>query len=132
MSVSPVEELRWLEYGQRLQTRHRNIAVRADNGSVGETLLHGTLASGAAATGQAVGLLAPGQAADWIVLDAQAPVFAGARPADVADRWLFAGNRPLVREVRVAGEAVVRGGRHRDREAIAARYRSTVAALLAD
>ena len=132
VSVSPVEELRWLEYGQRLQTRHRNIAVRADNGSVGETLLHGTLASGAAATGQAVGLLAPGQAADWIVLDAQAPVFAGARPADVADRWLFAGNRPLVREVRVAGEAVVRGGRHRDREAIAARYRSTVAALLAD
>ena len=132
VSVSPVEELRWLEYGQRLQTRHRNIAVRADNGSVGETLLHGTLASGAAATGQAVGLLAPGQAADWIVLDAQAPVFAGARPADVADRWLFAGNRPLVREVRVAGEAVVSGGRHRDREAIAARYRSTVAALLAD
>ena len=58
VSVSPVEELRWLEYGQRLQTRHRNIAVRADNGSVGETLLHGTLASGAAATGQAVGLLA--------------------------------------------------------------------------
>ena len=132
VSVSPVEELRWLEYGQRLQTRHRNIAVRADNGSVGETLLHGTLASGAAATGQAVGLLAPGQAADWIVLDAQAPVFAGARPADVADRWLFAGNRPLVREVCVAGEAVVSGGRHRDREAIAARYRSTVAALLAD
>ena len=132
VSVSPVEELRWLEYGQRLQTRHRNIAVRADNGSVGETLLHGTLASGAAATGQAVGLLAPGQAADWIVLDAQAPVFAGARPADVADRWLFAGNRPLVREVRVAGEAVVRGGRHRGREAIAARYRSTVATLLAD
>ncbi|MES5814906.1 formimidoylglutamate deiminase [Pseudoxanthomonas sp. Soil82] len=132
VSVSPVEELRWLEYGQRLQTRHRNIAVRTDNGSVGETLLHGTLASGAAATGQAVGLLAPGQAADWIVLDAQAPAFAGARPADVADRWLFAGNRPLVREVRVAGEAVVRGGRHRDREAIAARYRSTVAALLAD
>lgn len=132
VSVSPVEELRWLEYGQRLQTRHRNIAVRTDNGSVGETLLRGTLASGAAATGQAVGLLAPGQAADWIVLDAQAPVFAGARPADIADRWLFAGNRPLVREVRVAGEAVVRGGRHRDREAIAARYRSTVAALLAD
>ena len=132
VSVSPVEELRWLEYGQRLQTRHRNIAVRADNGSVGETLLHGTLASGAAATGQAVGLLAPGQAADWVVLDAQAPVFAGARPADVADRWLFAGNRPLVREVCVAGEAVVSGGRHRDREAIAARYRSTVATLLAD
>ena len=99
---------------------------------MGETLLRGALASGMDATGQPVGALAPGMAADWIVLDPSAPAFAGARPEDVADRWLFAGNRPLVREVCVAGEAVVSGGRHRDREAIAARYRSTVATLLAD
>src|SRR5690606_23815781 len=38
-SVSPVEELRWLEYGQRLATRRRNIAVTPDSPSVGETLL---------------------------------------------------------------------------------------------
>ncbi|AKC85947.1 formimidoylglutamate deiminase [Pseudoxanthomonas suwonensis] len=132
VSVSPVEELRWLEYGQRLHTRHRNIAVRPDNGSVGETLLHGTLASGAHATGQPVGALAPGKAADWIVLDKKAPAFAGARPQDVVDRWLFAGNRNLVREVRVAGDAVVADGCHRDREAIAARYRQAVARLLED
>jgi len=132
VSVSPVEELRWLEYGQRLHTHHRNIAVRPDNGSVGETLLHGTLASGARATGQPVGTLAPGQAADWIALDEKAPAFAGARPADLADRWLFAGNRNLVREVRVAGQALVEAGRHRDRDAIAARYGQVVARLLAD
>ena len=132
VSVSPVEELRWLEYGQRLRTRHRNIAVGAAGGSVGETLLRGPLASAAQATGQALGALAPGLAADWIELDRQAPAFAGARPEDVVDRWLFAGNRPLVREVHVAGRRVVAEGRHRDAEAIASRYREAVQKLLAD
>ncbi|HET6396830.1 MAG TPA: formimidoylglutamate deiminase [Pseudoxanthomonas sp.] len=131
VSVSPVEELRWLEYGQRLHARRRNIATRADSPSVGETLLRGALASGMDATGQPVGALAPGMAADWIVLDPSAPAFAGARPEDVADRWLFAGNRNLVREVRVGGQRVVADGRHRDREAIAGRYRQAVARLLA-
>ena len=132
ISVSPVEELRWLEYGQRLHTRHRNIAVDGVGQSVGESLLHGTLASGAHASGQAVGVLAPGMAADWIELEASAPTFAGARPEDVVDRWLFSGNRNLVRQVHVAGQAVVVDGRHRQAEAITARYRQVVARLLAD
>ena len=130
--VSPVEELRWLEYGQRLHTRRRNIAVDGVGQSVGESLLHGTLASGAHASGQAVGVLAPGMAADWIELEASAPTFAGARPEDVVDRWLFSGNRNLVRQVHVAGQAVVVDGRHRQAEAITARYRQVVARLLAD
>ena len=132
ISVSPVEELRWLEYGQRLHTRRRNIAVDGVGQSVGESLLHGTLASGAHASGQAVGVLAPGMAADWIELEASAPTFAGARPEDVVDRWLFSGNRNLVRQVHVAGQAVVVDGRHRQAEAITARYRQVVARLLAD
>jgi len=132
ISVSPVEELRWLEYGQRLQARRRNMAAGGEGDSVGETLLRGTLASGAQATGQPVGGLAPGMAADWIVLEADSPVFAGAREQDVVDRWLFSGNRPLVRDVYVAGEQVVSDGRHRNRDAIAARYRVAVERLLAD
>src|SRR5690606_13984830 len=51
ISVSPVEELRWLEYGQRLATRHRNLAVRADSPSVGGTLLEAVDPSRANATG---------------------------------------------------------------------------------
>ena len=45
---------------------------------------------------------------------------------------VFAGNRPLVRETHVAGQCVVAGGRHRDHDAIAARYRDTLEGLLAD
>src|SRR5690606_35984166 len=51
VSVSPVEELRWLEYGQRLVTRRRNIAVAADSPGVGATLLRAVVASQARASG---------------------------------------------------------------------------------
>src|SRR5690606_32122996 len=56
ISVSPVEELRWLEYGQRLITRHRNIAADEETPSVGETLLAGAL-HGGRACGVANGLI---------------------------------------------------------------------------
>ncbi len=131
ISVSPVEELRWLEYGQRLATRHRNIAVAPDSGSVGETLLRGALASAARSSGQAIGALAEGEHADFVVLDTDAPQFAGAQAGDAVDRWIFSGNRNLVRDVRVAGTQFVADGVHRDRDAIAARYRATMRALLA-
>jgi len=122
-SVSPVEELRWLEYAQRLSTRQRNIAVTQTSPSVGETLLRGALASAASATGFA-------EADDWITLDAKSPILAGATECDLIDRWLFSGNRGCVRDVVVAGERVVVNGCHRDRDAIGAEFRSALAKLL--
>lgn len=124
ISVSPVEELRWLEYGQRLHTRHRNIAVSAASPSVGATLLEGVLASAAASTGF-------DDVDDSIVLDASAPQLVGATADDVADRWIFSGNRNLVREVRVAGKRLVVDGVHVDRDAVAARYATAMQGLLA-
>jgi len=126
VSVSPVEELRWLEYGQRLVTRHRNIAVAASSPSVGDTLLRGVQDSAADATGFRHA------ADDSVLLDADAPALAGAMPEDLVDRWLFAGNRPLVNQVRVAGREVVVDGRHVQREAIARRYGETLRRLLRD
>lgn len=128
VSVSPVEELRWLEYGQRLVTRHRNIVATDACPSVGERLLAGVRASAAQATGFDAATLD----ADRVELDPAAPPLFGATANDIADRWLFAGNRPAVASVRVGGREVVRAGRHVDREAIAARYASAMARLLAE
>ncbi|MEO8365412.1 MAG: formimidoylglutamate deiminase [Pseudoxanthomonas sp.] len=125
ISVSPVEELRWLEYGQRLITRHRNIAVSDESTSVGETLLGGVVASARQSTGQS------GEG-DFVLLDNHAPIFAGVTAGDAIDRWIFSGNRNVVREVYVGGKRVVADGRHPDRDSISARYRKTVQALLAD
>ncbi|MBS0555953.1 MAG: formimidoylglutamate deiminase [Proteobacteria bacterium] len=129
ISVSPVEELRWLEYGQRLMARQRNIAVSESSASVGENLWGDALFGGGQASGLDISAIEAGARADLIVLDDIAPLLA-ARDADTAlDTFLFAGNANLVRDVMVNGAWVVRERRHRDEERIAARYRQTVAAL---
>ena len=123
VSVSPVEELRWLEYGQRLALRRRNVAVGA-SASIGASLLHGVHASAGDATGFDA-------TEDFVLLDPDAPALIGATAADVADRWIFAGNRNAVHEVTVAGRTLVRDGVHQARDPIAAAYRNAIDALLA-
>jgi formimidoylglutamate deiminase len=127
VSVSPVEELRWLEYGQRLVTRRRNIAVSASQPSTGESLYGQALAGGLRSAGQA-----EAAAGDFVVLDDQAPALAGATVGNLLDRLVFAGNRCLVDETHVAGVRVVSGGRHRDCDAIARAYGDAMRLLLAD
>jgi formimidoylglutamate deiminase len=129
ISVSPVEELRWLEYGQRLSTRHRNIAAREAAASVGETLWRAALRGGAQASGMPVGELRPGQRADLLVLDEEAPLLAARDERSLMDSFLFAGNTSLVRDVMCGGRWVVRDFRHHDEERISERYRAVVAAL---
>ena len=125
ISISPVEELRWLEYGQRLVTRRRNIAAATDAPCVGENLLRGVLGSAARSTGFDRG-------DDTVLLGGDAPQLLGAREGDIADRWIFSGNRPAVREVRVAGRQVVADGRHLARGAHGARYAAAIAGGLMD
>ncbi|HEX5951942.1 MAG TPA: formimidoylglutamate deiminase [Rhodanobacteraceae bacterium] len=127
ISVSPVEELRWLEYGQRLLTRHRNIAARTSGASVGEALWRAALQGGC----RAAGIADDGAGVDFIVPDDASPLLAARDERSVTDAFLFAGNVPLVRDVMAGGEWVVRDFRHRDEARIAARYRETVEALAA-
>ncbi|HEX7348653.1 MAG TPA: formimidoylglutamate deiminase [Rhodanobacteraceae bacterium] len=125
ISVSPVEELRWLEYGQRLAARHRNIAAQSPGASVGETLWRAALAGGR----QAAGLSSTAADGDCIVLDDASPLLAARDAASVLDSFLFAGNTQLVRDVLVGGEWVVRDHRHRDQAGIAVRYRAALKSL---
>jgi formimidoylglutamate deiminase len=129
ISVSPVEELRWLEYGQRLVTHHRNVAARREGDSVAGTLWRAALRGGAQASGMAIGELGEGARADLIVLDDTAPLLAARDARSMLDSFLFAGNAPLVRHVMCGGQWVVRDFVHRDEERIAARYRAAVTAL---
>ncbi len=132
ISVSPVEELRWLEYGQRLTTRHRNIAVSESSRSVGETLWSDALFGGARASGANIGAIESDNAhsrADLLVLDHDAPLLAARTSETALDTFLFAGNTPLVRHVMANGRWVVRDFHHRDEERIAARYREAVREL---
>ncbi len=104
VSISPVEELRWLEYGQRLVARRRIIAAVDRGASCGETLYARAAIGGARACGRSAGSLAIGQRADLIVLDAGA----GTAPESIIDRYIFATDRAAPRDVMVGGRWRVR------------------------
>jgi formimidoylglutamate deiminase len=116
VSLSVVEELRWLEYGQRLRDQRRNRLYRSDQPMVGRTLFDAALDGGAQALGQPIGRLEVGKRADWIVLDGNDPYLATASADGILNRWLFAGGDRQVRDVLVNGQWVVRDGRHAGEE----------------
>jgi formimidoylglutamate deiminase len=106
------EELRWLEYGQRLRDQRRNRLYRSDQPLIGRSLYDAALAGGAQALGQPVGVLAVGKRADWLVLDGDDPYIASASDDALLGRWLFAGSERQIRDVMVGGRWVLRGGQH--------------------
>jgi formimidoylglutamate deiminase len=110
VSIAPAEELRWLEYGQRLVTRRRVIAATARGASAGETLYARAARGGAQACGMRAGELVAGARADLIVLDDRSAPLAGAPPGELVDRYVFATDRPAVRHVMVRGRWRVRDG----------------------
>jgi formimidoylglutamate deiminase len=116
VSVSVAEELRWLEYGQRLRDQKRNRLQRSDQPMIGRSLYDAALAGGAQALGQPIGALEVGKRADLLVLDGDDPYLATAEADAILNRWLFAGGGRQVRDVMVAGRWVIRGGRHAAQE----------------
>jgi formimidoylglutamate deiminase len=124
------EELRLLEYGQRLTARARNVMASAPGRSTGQDLFETALRGGAQALGSAAGL-AVGHAADIVSLDATHPSLAGRQGSALLDGFVFAAGRGAVDRVWRRGRIVVSGGRHVSRDAIAARYRTALEALVA-
>ncbi|MDP1630792.1 MAG: formimidoylglutamate deiminase [Caulobacter sp.] len=129
VSTSPVEELRWFEYGRRLQARKR--ALGAGGGEhVGAWLWLAAAASGARPTGRATGVLEVGAAADIVVLDTDHPALAGREDDLTLDSFVFSG-QGCVREVWTGGVRRVENGRHQARDGVAAAYRKTIERLKA-
>ncbi|MEX0731236.1 MAG: formimidoylglutamate deiminase [Aquisalimonadaceae bacterium] len=129
VSVSVVEELRWLEYTQRLVSQRRNRLVSAETPSVGRYLYERALGGGAQAMGQPVGRIEPGAYADFIVLDGEHPMLATADGDGLLDRWLFSGDSAMVRDVYVSGKQVIEAGRHARDAALADDFRKALSAL---
>lgn len=126
ISIDPVEELRWLEYGMRLQTRGRNVLASNATANTGRNLLDGALAGGAQACGRNIGSIARGYRADFVVLDDKHPRLYGRSKDDLIDSWIFSGNSNLVRDVYIGGNKVIDNGHHADEDTIARNYRNTL------
>lgn len=130
VSVDAAEELRLLEYGQRLLHRGRTMLAGGPDRSTGRRLFDAVAAGGAQALSLKVGRIAPGYRADFVRLDDEAPVLAAKRGDALLDAWIFAGQPSTpVRDVWAGGRQVVENGRHIRAGEFAARYRQTLRRL---
>jgi formimidoylglutamate deiminase len=121
-SVSPTEELRWLEYQQRLRKKRRGVLATKSDSHVGTRLWRDSAQHGAQAIGQPTGVIEVGRRADWVVLDAAHPSMVGAAPDTALDHLLFAGGDAAIRHVMVAGRWVVKDRRHAAEEDTGPRF----------
>jgi formimidoylglutamate deiminase len=111
-TVNPAEELRWLEYQQRLRKKRRTVLATNAEPHVGTRLWRDAALHGAQAIGQPVGMIAVGRRADWLVLDQAHPSMVGAAADGALDHLLFAGGDAAIRNVMVAGRWVIKDGHH--------------------
>lgn len=128
--IDMAEELRLLEYGQRLAARSRNVMAEEAGRSTGGDLYRAALTGGGRALGVPAAL-AVGSAADFITLDLDHASLVAAEGDRLLDALLFAAGRSAIDGVWRRGQQLVAGGRHRDREAIVRRYRQSLETLLA-
>jgi len=126
--ISLSEELRTLEYSQRLRDKCR-ASVATEIKSTGRVLFDSVVAGGAQATGRKSGAISEGQFADLVALDGNAIDLEGRIGDDVLDAFVFTGDDRMVVDVWSAGRHVVTGGRHVRGAEIRNRYRVTMKAL---
>ena len=128
ISINPFEELRWLEYGQRLATQSRNIVSLRDS-HVGSELFLRALEGGAAASGQECSGIEQGAAADFVVLSDDDPMLAGHGDDSRLDALVFSGYPLPVERVMVNGEWRVVDAMHVARDHARAAYVEAIAKL---
>lgn len=111
-TVCPAEELRWMEYQQRLRKQRRGVLADKLESHVGTRLWRDAAQHGARAIGQPAGTIEVGRRADWLVLDTAHPSMLGGATDTALDHLVFAGGHAAIRDVMVDGHWVVKDGRH--------------------
>jgi formimidoylglutamate deiminase len=131
VSRDALEELRWLEYGQRLRLRRRNVAAAPESGepSTAARLFSLAVAGGAAAAGEKLWGLQAGARADALVLDARDAPLLGMPAAHWLDALVFSAPGRPWRDVLVGGRWVVRDHEHPNADAIARRFEGAMQEL---
>lgn len=128
--IDPAQELRGLEYSQRLAHQARNVLANATHPSVARRLFEATLAGGGQALDIAPGLRV-GHAADFVTLNPVHPALHGRKGDQLLDNWIFAARNGCIDTVWKHGRKLVSEGRHRDSTAVTARYLTVVDRIMA-
>lgn len=126
--IDVFEELRLLEYGQRL--RHERRARLADETGLGAPLYRHAATAGGAALRMPVGGIVAGAYADLLVIDGQADALAGHDIGSALDALVINGSRADVTDVYVGGKRVIAAGRHASALAVRERFDHVTRTLL--
>jgi formimidoylglutamate deiminase len=129
ITVSPAEDIRMLEYSQRLRDRTRNALASGPGQSTGRTLFDAICKGGAASMAQPVGAIEAGKRCDIAVLDEDHPALIGRPRDDALDSWIFSGGNACVKDMIVNGAHVVRDRHHIREDEITRNFRSAVKRL---
>lgn len=132
ISIDAREELRLLEYGQRLARQERTVLSGGDGGHTGIHLWASAAKGGAQALAQPIGEIAVGKRADLVVVDTGAPMFAGASYGQIVDTFIFSGQPNPISDVMVAGNWVIRDGKHAMETEIFEAYQDLVSRIAMD
>jgi formimidoylglutamate deiminase len=128
LRVSVSEELRLLEFNERLRSGHRQL-LRTPDQPCGRFLYQHAALAGARALGQPVGQLSEGCRADLVELDTRHPLLAARSGDEWLESFVFAGGKDMIRSVFVGGRQRVSEGRHQQAERLRGRYLSALKAL---
>jgi formimidoylglutamate deiminase len=126
--ISLSQELRTLEYSQRLRDRTRAV-LATPQASTGRVLFDGVVTGGAQAAGRNTGSIAPGFLGDLVALDAEATDLFLKDDDMILDSYIFAADDQCITDVWSAGRHMVTQGQHKHHDAITAGYRKTMASL---
>lgn len=129
ISVNPIEELRWLEYAQRLTLQQRAILASYEIASVGQNLWQQAAIGGAQSTNSNTGFLAIGKQADFLVLDEQQIRLYANNSSNRLDSLLFASRINSVKDVMVNGNWVICNGKHLEEDISANEFSALLAQL---
>ncbi|MFV1987125.1 MAG: formimidoylglutamate deiminase [Gemmatimonadota bacterium] len=125
--ISAIEELRTLEYGQRLRDRMRARLGTSDG--LGAPLWGRLAGGGAQPAGAPVGRIEVGRRADFVVLDGDSATFAGHAPETAVDAWLVGGDDNDIAAVYAGGRRVVDHGVGDDDDDVNAAFTQTMRSL---
>jgi formimidoylglutamate deiminase len=129
ISVNPVEELRWLEYAQRLTKHQRAILATPEQASVGQHLWQSAAQGGAQSTNSNCGELALGKQADLLVLSALQTRLYANKPQHLLDSLVFASGQNPISDVMVNGQWVVQNQQHALQDHAAEQFSQILAKL---
>lgn len=126
--ISVIEELRLLEYNERLGSGQRNVLTGPDS-TCGRFLFQHAARAGGVACGQPVGILEPGYRADMLELNTEHVMMTGREPDVALDSWIFAGDQTIINSVWVAAQRRVHQGHHARDEELRRKFSKAISGL---